>query len=228
MTDLDEVRRTERALEGVSEGADEPMQVDPHPDRTHTFSRLGFARMRTRWNRDEAEVIESARAQAEHELRKSFGEIYQIMNRIYEFVREPAVNPTTGEVLRDGDGFVLWKRDEFGGPVEDWSKLTDRQKEEFLHQITTRLVMWEQAAADMWGDAMFAKGAWEEQFALSFTSAPQVDRKRPTEADRTQHAQVESRERRYMAIYMSVRSRKADALVKSMERLSQRLKDTMR
>jgi hypothetical protein len=228
MTDQAEERRIERALEEVSEGLDQPMEVDPHPDRRRTFEQLGFARMRTRWTKGEEGVIESAKTQAELELDRYFADIYKIMNRLYEIVREPVRDPQTGETLTNRRGYVIWQKDEFGLEIEDWSRLTDGQKEEFLHQITTRMVMWEQRAADMWGEAMFAKGAWEERFALSFTDAPQVEGKRPTEADRTQHAQVVSREQRYLAIYMSVRSKKADALVRSMERLSQRLKDTSR
>lgn len=230
MTDqtVAEARRIERAMDEVTEDHDEPLEPDLHPDRTRVFSSMSFTRMRTRWTTGEQEVIDTAKRQAESELETKFGDVYRILNRLYEIVREPLVNHATGEVVRDGDGFAVWRRDEFGTPAEDWSKLTDRDKEDFLHQITTRLVIWEQEAADLKGEALFAKAAWEERFAFSFAGAPRVDDKRPTEADRTQHAQAQAREQRYLAIYMTVRSNKAEALVRSVERLSQRLKDTLR
>lgn len=223
---LDEERRVERAMAEVSGGADEPMEVDIHPDRTLGLQRLGLSRMRTRWNRAEAEIIGAAKAQAEREMDLEFADVWRLLNRLYEIVREPIRDPATGEPVADERGHLVWARDSFGMYVEDWSKLTDRHKEEFLHQITTRLVLWEQQSADMWAEAMYSKGLWEERFASSFVTTPAVESKRPTEADRTQHAQLSSREQRYMAIYMSVRSRKADALVKSMDRLALRLRDT--
>ena len=224
---IDEHRRVERAMDGVMEDHDEPLAPDPHPDRTRTFSAMGFARMRTRWNREERDVIDTAMAQAETDLMEHFADIYRILGKLYEIVREPQIDQQTGEILKDLRGLTIWRTDEWGGVVEDWSKLTERDKENFLYQITTRLVMWEQEAARLKGEALFAKALWEERFADAFTSAPQVDSKRPTEADRTQHAQYEARDRRYMAIYMTVRSNKADALVRGTERLAQRFKDML-
>jgi len=225
---LAEARRIDRAMEEVTEGAEEPMTVDPHPDRTRRFTSMSFTRMRTNWTREEEGVIEQARIQAQDELMVSFADAYRILSNLYDVVREQDVDEGTGEVLLDEHGYPKWKRDHTGMPLEDWNLLTERDKENFLHQITTRLFFWEQRAADFWGEAMFAKAAWEERFALSFTDAPLVESKRPTEADRTQFAQAESREQRYLAIYMSVRSKKAEALVRSMTLLSQRLKDTSR
>lgn len=221
-----EARRVERALENVSEDQDEPLEPDPHPDRTRRFSSLGFSRMRTRWTTGEQAVIDMAKSQAEEELKTGFADVYRILNRLYIMVRDVARNPD-GSVMVDEDGFAVWARDESGMIVEDWDRLTDRDKQNFLHQITTRLVMWEQRAAEYKGESLFAKAAWEERFAVSFVGTPQIEGKRPTEADRTQNAQAEAREERYLAIYMTVRSNKAEALVRSMDRLAQRLKDTL-
>jgi hypothetical protein len=46
--------------------------------------------------------------------------------------------------------------------------------------------------------------------------------------DRTQNGHLGAREERYLAIFLAARSRKAEALVKSMDRIGQRLKDTIR
>lgn len=223
-----DARRVQRAMDEVTEDHDEALEPDPAPDRTRRFSSVGFSRMRTRWNTDEAPIIDSAKAQAEHELMIEFADVYRILNRLYEIVREPLRDADTGEVVRDRHGFAVWARDDFDMVREDWTRLTERDKENFLHQITTRLVMWEQKAADFKGEALFAKALWEERFAAAFTGSPQVDGKRPTVDDRTQNGQMEAREQRYLAIYMTVRSNKAEALVRSMDRLGQRLKDTSR
>lgn len=227
--DLAEARRIERAMDKITEDHDEPLEPDPHPDRTRVFDSMSFSRMRTRWNRDEQEVIDAAKSQAQHELDQSFADAYRVMNRIYSHVREVVRDPQTGEPMTDSKGFVIWAKDEYGMHLEDWSRLTERDKENFLHQITTRLFTWEQHAADLKGEALFAKAMWEERFALSFTTAPPPEgARKPTEADRTQYAQALARDQRYLAIYMTVRSNKAEALVRSIERLAMRLNNTLR
>lgn len=226
--EVSEERRIERVMQEVAEDFDRPAETELHPDRQRHFSSMGFARMRTRWTREEDGVIEAAKAQADHEILRDFKDVYIILNDMYEIVREPLRNPDTGVEIRDEYGFCRWKTGPTGQIIEDWSKLTEADKENFLHKLTTRLVMWEQRAVDYWMEAMMSKAVWEERFATTFTSAPQVEGKRPTEADRREHAQVSSREQRYFALFMSARSKKAEALVRSAERLSQRLKDTSR
>ena len=88
--------------------------------------------------------------------------------------------------------------------------------------LTINLVFWEQRAADAWGESMFAKASWEERQAIGY-DAPT----RGTVDDRHAKGTIDSREERYFAILQAYRSRKADAMVRSMERLAQRLKDSM-
>lgn len=222
-----DVRRAERALKETLEDADKPMEVETTPERRRTFTSLGFSRLRTEWSPEEQPIIETARDAAEKELIRHFADVYQILEKLYDTVRTPRVDKKTGEVLLDESGFPLWEEDEHGLPIEDWKRLTDREKEMLIHMISTRLVLWEQRAADLWGDAMLAKGKWEEVFADAFMLTGKVDNRRPTVDDRTQNAQSQARDDRYFAIFMAMRSKKADALVKSMERLCQRLRDTL-
>ncbi len=214
----------------VAEASDfaEPMDVDPAPDRTRRFTSMGFSRMRTNWNAEEASVISVAHAQVELELTTLFADVYRILHRIYEVVRTPLRDADTGGVRTDPlTRTPMWERDDIGMYIEDWSLLTDREKESFLHQITTRLVLWEQTAGDLKGEALYAKALWEERYAAGFVGTPLVENRRPTVDDRTQEATLVATEARYMAIYMTVRSNRADALVRSTERLAQRLKDTL-
>jgi hypothetical protein len=81
---------------------------------------------------------------------------------------------------------------------------------------------WEQRAADAWGEAMFAKAQWEERFAIDY-DAPFTG----TIEDRTAKGNIGAREERYFAIFLSLYSRKADAVVRSLALLGQRLKDSM-
>jgi hypothetical protein len=222
-----EARRTERALEETLQDAEKPAEVDLHLDRTRTFSSMSFSRMRTNWTSEDRDVIDVAKAQADREIMMEFGDAYRLLANLYEIVREPELGPG-GIPEKDRYGFPKWKKDATGMHVEDWSRLTERGKEDFLFGITTRLVLWEQKVAEWWGEAMFAKGIWEDRFASSFRDTAAMESKRPTVDDRTQHAQYDARDQRYFAIYMSMRSKQAEALVKSLERLAQRIKDTIR
>lgn len=222
-----ESRRVARALEEVTEGAEETAEVDPHPDRTRTFHAPSFSRMRTRWTREEQSVIDTAMTEAEYEIRRAFGDAYIILDRIYEIVRIPKLHPRTGEIIFNSLGGIEWDTDEDGMAIEDFSKLTHTNRENFVHQITTRLVSWEQRRARFWGEAMFAKGAWEERFSRSFVDTPVVEGKRPTEADRTHHAQSLSFEERYLSLYKSMCSKQADGIVSSMERIAMRMKEQL-
>ncbi len=226
--ELSDERRVERVMAEIEQGEDQPAESDPHPDRTRLFSHTGFSRMRTAWNPEEQSIIDFARSRAETEVTQVFADVYRILGAMYDIVREAEVDSSTGEVINDSLGLPVWRTDQYGSVIEDWSRLTEKEKENFLYQISTRLVMWEQRAADLWMEAMLAKGSWEERFARSFTTTPHIEGRRPTVEDRTQNAQGSSWDERYMALYMSARSRKAEALVRSMERLCRTLRDTSR
>lgn len=222
---LAEARRVSRGLEEASEGAEEVAEVDSHADRVRTFRTPAFARMQTRWTNDEAAVIDTAKSQAMYEVTRAFGDAFIILDRIWEIVRTPLVNRTTGEIVFDNLGAIQWQIDAEGMAIEDYSRLTDSDREKFVHQITTRLLHWELTKDQFWGEAMFAKASWEERFSETFVEAPFVEGKRPTEADRTNHAQNQAWERRYLALYKSMRSRMADSVVRSMERIAMRMKE---
>lgn len=224
---LADARRTERAMEEVLANAERPMEPDLHLDRTRTFSSMSFSRMRTNWTSEDRDVIDAAKAQANREVMMEFGDAYRLLANLYEIVRKQAID-VNGLPERDEYGFPKWEKDSTGMHIEDWSKLTERGKEDFLFGITTRLVLWEQKAAEWWGEAMFAKAVWEDRFASAFRDTESMESKRPTVDDRTQNAQYASRDQRYFAIYMSMRSKQAEFLVKSLERLAQRIKDTIR
>ena len=103
--------------------------------------------------------------------------------------------------------------------MEDFSKLRQPQKEHFMFSLTTRLFLWQQQAADVWAEAMFAKAQWEERFSIGYDAG-----RGGTIEGRTAKGRIDAREERYFAVLMSVHSRKADALVRSLELLTQRLK----
>jgi hypothetical protein len=201
-----------------SKTIDQPADVPTeHPMRSP-----GFARMRLDWRSEDRPVIQRAKAAVEGKILMEFPDAFEVMNEILEAVRTPEVDEITGEIKRNQHGFVIWKRLPNGQFDEDFTRLSRTQREHLLFAITHRLFDWDQRAADIRMEATMARGQFEEQFAIGF-DAPVTG----TVDDRRAAGNLEAREERYFAIYLSALSHRADALVKAMERLGQRLKDSL-
>lgn len=78
----------------------------------------------------------------------------------------------------------------------------------------------------IWMDAIMARARFEEHFAISYDEL-RGTASRTTVDDRKAYGNVEAAQDRYQAIYLTALSKRSAALVKSMERLSQRLKDVL-
>jgi hypothetical protein len=213
---LARIRKEADQLPGGTE--EHPAEPDIPPDRTRQFSHVNFSRMRTDWRPpDKIKMSEIGRL-ADDILATCFPDAYWLIERLYAVVREPVVL-TTGEKMQDLAGHTRWKRNDLGFYIEDWSRLGDRERNDFLHELTIHMFEWRQQAAVMWGSAMFAKGIWEQAFAYGYTTAQLPGSGRLTVDDKTQAGHLEGMEDRYFAIFQSVLSRRADALIKSLERL---------
>ncbi len=222
--DLAEAKQVDTAVRAEIAESDSTTEVRVHEDHTRENKTPGFSRMRTDWGGDERVHIQSLKAIVDGQIMRLYPDAFVLMADLFEVVRQPAVNETTGEVIMDPHGMVVWARSTNGAFIEDYSKLTTREREDFMFRITANLFEWQQTRADLWGEAMFAKAMWEEAFADGFTSTPGT---RPTVDDKTQRARTHSTDQRYFAIFQTLLSRKADAVTSSLELLGQRLKDAL-
>jgi hypothetical protein len=194
--------------------AEPPLDPSLPPDRTRRFTHVNLSRLRVEWKPDDSIIIQEIMRRADAVMVGCFPDAYWFLENVYRKVRTPLTDDD-GVKLKDHLGLARWKRDEHGVFVEDWSKLTDRDRETLLYQLTTHMIEWRQQAATMWGSAMLAKGKWEGEFALGYTTP----NGRLTIDDRTQMGHLAAIEERYFAIYESLLSRRADAFVRSLERL---------
>lgn len=216
-------KQVHAAVREADKTFEEPAEVRVHEDNTRENRTPGFSRMRTSWEGEDALHVQSLKAIVDDTMLTQFPDAIMIMNDLFEIVRTPAVDQN-GEVLVDRHGLIIWKRSESGAFLEDYSRLSYRDREDILFRITTNLVRWKEVQADLWGDAMFAKAVWEERFSEKFLSTPGM---RPTIDDKTNRARKHSVDERYFAIFRTLISRRADALVDSMQLLGQRLKDVI-
>lgn len=198
-----------------------PAAAELPDERERKFKTPGFARMRLTMSRDDRAVIDRAHVMVDQIIEDVFSDAFAIMHELYDLVREPVLQPD-GTPLTDDFGLPVWKRTRTGLYVEDWNKLTTRQREHFLYMITTRLFEWGQNKERLWAEAMFFKGKWRDSFSSGYES---LENPKATINDREARAQLDSQEEYYFAIFTSYLSRKADSAVRSLELLSQRLKD---
>lgn len=213
----DKNRKTRKAMEQVEKDFNEEGNFETKPEREKVFDTPGFSRFRTEWG-DDASTVQRARIHANREIGNTFPEARDIQVDLWFLIRTVQMDEN-GNPRLDEDGLPIWE-EENGVPVEDFSKLTDRDREHFILKITTYLIEWRQRSVDLWMEAMLAKGRWEENFSIGFDDASGI------EAVRSNHGKMRAQEDRYFAIYKTAVSRKADALVSAMELLNQRLKDT--
>lgn len=217
-------RQADAALKAEIAEADTPGEVRVHEDHTRETKTPGFTRMRTDWHGQDRAQIDSLRHIVDGRILTLFPDAFVLMADLFEIVREPEFDPVSGEPLKDARGLVIWARNENGAFIEDYSRLGIREREDLLFRITSNLFEWQQTRADLWGDAMFAKAQWEEAFSDGFVHAPGA---RPTVDDKTNAARAHATEERYFAIFQTLLSKKADAVVQAMELLGQRLKDVL-
>jgi hypothetical protein len=212
----------EEAARDASVESDKPIDIPDEP--SPRFRTPGFHRMRLNWNGPEAHLLYGAQQAVGERILETFRDAYDVMNSVYEVVRTPVIDPVTEEPERDSFGFVVWKQSVSGSYEEDFTKLTKRERDHFLLLITTRAFAWEQYAADAWAEAMFAKALWEERYAIDYSK---VMASRATMGDREAMAAEGAADERYFAVFVSYYSRKADAIVRTMNNLAARLRDTL-
>jgi hypothetical protein len=208
-TTSEEVTKEECTEEKLTEPLGDATMEDDSP----RLKRPYFQRLRTDWTSDQKIMLQRIHNKVEKEIQSVFSDAFSIMFELYDVVRVRDENAEDDEI---------WQKNESGSYVEDWSKLNHRQRERFLFLITSRLFTWEQQASSLNFEALFAKAEWEQSFATGYESLPGT---RPTIEDRTSRARLKSQDDYYFALMRTYFSRRADAVVRSMQGISQRIKD---
>lgn len=176
-------------------------------ERDRDFTHLSFSTMRIEWRRDDAAMLRRIHDVVERLIREQFVEAFDVIDYIHSLVRvEPKVDAATGEVLPGEEAF---------DPYDDWSRLGIKDRSELLDRIAVSMFDWEQRAAILWGDVMLAKGIWKECFGVEFNRPA-----KGTVPSRTAVADMRAAEDRYFALFQAIINRRAEALNRSMDRLT--------
>jgi hypothetical protein len=214
-----EGKQIRRVLESADASLDHEDETGVEPsimgDRATRLSQPNWSRMRRSWNAEDRYVIDDIMAAADKIIHDMFPVAFALMDKIYVTVRFRKCDEATGIRLVGPDGGPLWEATPDGLPREDWTRVSDSDRDDWFWVISTHLFEWEQQTAKLWGESMYAKGKWEEVFSTAFQSGSAGS----TVDDKTQYGQSAAMESRYFAIFQGLISRRADALVRSMERI---------
>lgn len=215
----------EEATEEQVEDYGQPVAVELPEERATKFRTQGLSRIRTDWQPEDQVVVQRVQTLTEQRLGEEFADLYGVLYELYDIVREKKTDPHTGAVIRDNDGLPEWRVRRNGNYIENWENLSKKQVSNFLFTITTSLIMWSQRAANIWLESMVAKTDWEIAFSEGFESIKPISATKPTVQDREARGKLDSKEEKYFALYQTYYSKRAEALVRYMELLGQRLKD---
>lgn len=213
----------EEIFENLDDDATAEIEKEVTEEAKAKWRTPGFARIRVDWLGNEGDVVQRVQRDVEDRVRNYYLDAYEILSDIYDLVREPERDINGQEVRDPHTGFIVWRRSPTGSYVEDWNKLTKTEAKDYMFRISTRQFEWRQRAANAWGEAMFAKAQWEERFSIAY-NAPLRD----TIDGRTAHGRVEAADERYFAIFVTLFSKKCDALVETMDRLAARMESFLR
>lgn len=214
------------------EAKDSASELDKQVDQTKAAKDVlktlnltrGFQRMKMDLQGTERDVVNSMMAQMEKVIHEEYAEEFAIMNDLHWEVREPVVDKETGEVQYDQWGFPEYEKAPDGSYIEDWSRLTQKQIKHFIFRIINSTYAGEQRSADAWGRALLAKTRYEEAFAVAFDNHPNA---KATNEVRHEHAESTAIDYKYYAVLQTWYSRKAEGIVKRLDILHQRMKDSL-
>lgn len=182
----------------------------------------GFQRMKMDLQGSEKDVLNSMILYMEKLIRSEFAEEYAIMNDLHWIVREQV--EIDGEPQYDQWGYPEYVKAPDGSYVEDWSLLTQKQVKHFIFRIINSTFAGEQKSVNAWGKALLAKTRYEEAFAVQFDNHPNP---KATNEVRKEHAEGTAIDYKYYAVLQTWYSRKAEGVIKRMDALHQRLKDSL-
>ena len=183
--------------------------------------RPGFDRLRIEWAGDDRQVLARAYEVANQVIAREYADAFALRDRILLAVRTPVCD-AHGTPIRDGDGRVVWETDAGGLVAEHWEALGLKEREGLVLAISVRMLDWQQIQQRFHAAALVKKVMWEERYAHEY-EVPEAGAVR----DREERAKLMAIDERYRAVYQTLVSRQADAIVDAMDKLSLRLSQTL-
>lgn len=152
--------------------------------------------MRYEFRRSEAGIVQRIEEAAEQMAADLFGWADNALDRFYESVRVPELNPA-GTVATDANGRVVWKRDpDTGQFLEDWRRLDGMDVEAAIMDLQRVIVRASDEVARLHGRTAMAQAVKDDEYWEAYRAV--ID---GTVNDRTASAHRATRDSRYFYFY---------------------------
>ena len=180
-------------LENISRDGD--AFVDEEPAIMQTGRSL-FDKISFRWRADEQDHLDRIRASVDTVMAHMYGEAKQIIDDFYGELRVPETDPETGLVVRDRAGRIIWRTDDRGKEIEDWSQMTGQDIERALLDLSRVRIGIAAKVNELLMEAVFAKHLYDDQYQDAY--AELID---DTIPGRNAYASRKTREDKYRAFF---------------------------
>jgi len=128
-----------------------------------------FAKITFRWRADEESQLDRIRAAVDRVMGDLYDEGEQSIDNFYARLRVAECDPNTGVVTTDAGGRIVWKKDDRGQEIEDWSQLTGQDIEQCLMELSRVKLEIAPKVNELLLEAVFAKHIHDDQFQDAYS-----------------------------------------------------------
>lgn len=128
-----------------------------------------FSKITFRWRADEQSQLERIRAAVDRVMGDLYDDGKQSIDNFYARLRVAEFDPNTGVVTTDSGGRVVWRTDERGKEIEDWSQLTGQDIEQCLMELSRVKLEIAPKVNELLLEAVFAKHIHDDQFQDAYS-----------------------------------------------------------
>ena len=147
-----------------------------------------FTKIRFSWRPEDKAILERIRIAADSQFQEMCESFINAIDGFYSSLWVPE--------QRLPDGRTVWKTDQHGNPVEDWSQLTGQDIEQTLMNMQRIKLQVAPMVNELFLNALYARHVASDTYDDTWTSV--LD---GTQGDRTARSNRESREDRYHAYF---------------------------
>lgn len=123
-----------------------------------------FSKITFRWRSDDQALLDRIRAAVDTVMRDLYEDGKQSIDNFYARLRIAETDPNTGVAIRDSQGRIVWRKDERGKEIENWSQLTGQDIEQCLMELSRIKLAIAPKVNELLLEAVFAKHIHDDQF----------------------------------------------------------------
>lgn len=159
-------------------------------------------RLSIEWEEEDRDAIDFIKKKIDEGIRREYAQVFAEEEHILQKVRIP--NPP-GSVPG-------WQRNPDGSYMEDWSRLTVKDMEEFIQAGSSEVFFSAQKSVNNYAEAVFAKFTYDDAYDQAYSSQLSG-----TIGDKTARAKRRTQKERWLALFKSLYYKRSQEVVSNLE-----------